>query len=81
MGTANKIVNLMLGLILTGMLLPIGLLYVYVGQYVNITYNGVNYVLGSVMDPTVVMLFTVILPLVVLIGVIMQYIGKSKTGA
>jgi len=78
MGVANKMVNLMMGLILTGMLLPIGLLYVYVGQYVNITYGGITYVLGTVMDPTVVMLFTVILPLIVLIGVIMQFLSKSS---
>ena len=74
----KKITNLVLGLIITGMLLPMGLLYLYTGQYVTVEVSGVNYTLGEVMDPTVVSLFTVILPIIILIGIVMYYIPKKS---
>lgn len=74
----KKITNLVLGLIITGLLLPTGLLYLYTGQYQTVEVGGVNYTLGTVMDPTIITLFTVILPIIILIGIVMYYIPKKS---
>jgi len=74
----KKITNLVLGLIITGMLLPMGLLYLYAGQYVSVVVSNTTYVLGEVMDPTIISLFTVILPIIILIGIVMYYIPKKS---
>lgn len=74
----KKITNLVLGLIITGLLLPTGLLYLFTGQYQTVLVGGVNYTLGEVMDPTVITLFTVILPIIILISIVMYYIPKKS---
>jgi len=75
---ARGMTDLLISLILTGMLLPMGILYLYTGQYVNISIRGTYYMFGSVVDPILVTLLTVILPIVILIAVVRKHIRSSN---
>lgn len=59
--------NFVFELIISSLLIPIGILYMYTAQYVNITVGGTSYVLGTVVNPTIVLLITFIGPLAVAI--------------
>ena len=75
--TSRGITDLLISLILTGMLLPMGILYLYTGQFVNVTVGGSTYTFGTVVDPILVTLLTVILPIVILIAVVRKHISNS----
>ena len=75
--TSRSITDLLISLILTGMLLPMGILYLYTGQFVNVTVGGSTYTFGTVVDPILVTLLTVILPIVILIAVVRKHISNS----
>lgn len=73
---ANKsggIMGLMLSLIFFGTLFPIGLIYVYAMQFANVTVGTTSYVLGDVLDPTLIMLICTVLPLVLVFNAIRKY--------
>ena len=73
----GQIIGLVLSLIITGMLVPTGILYLYAGQFVNVTVGGVVYIFKDVVDPVIVTLFTVILPIVIMIAIMMKYVPKK----
>lgn len=75
---ARSITDLLISLILTGMLLPMGILYLYTGQYVNVTVGGSTYTFGSVVDPILVTLLTVILPIIILIAVVRKHMNSAS---
>ena len=72
----KSVIGLVLSLIIVGMLVPTGLLYLYAGQFINVTIGGETYVFGTVMDPVITTLFTVILPIVIMIGIMTKFISK-----
>ena len=73
----NQIIGLVLSLIITGMLVPTGILYIVTGQYTNISIGGIWYQFADVIDPVVVTLFCVILPIVIMIAIMMKYVPKK----
>ena len=73
----KSVIGLVLSLIIVGMLVPTGILYLYAGQFVNITVGGVTYVFGTVLDPVIVTLFCTILPIVIMIGIMIRFIPKK----
>ena len=72
----KSVVGLVLSLIIVGMLVPTGIIYLYAGQFANVTIGGASYIFGDVVDPVIVTLFTVILPIVVMIGIMTKFISK-----
>ena len=72
----KSVVGLVLSLIIVGMLVPTGIVYLYAGQFANVTVGGVSYIFGDVVDPVITTLFTVILPIVIMIGIMTKFIGK-----
>ena len=72
----DGIIGMVLSLIIFAILFPTGLLYVYTMQFANVTVGGTSYILGEVMDPTIVTLLCTILPIVLVIGSIMQFMRK-----
>ena len=73
----KSVIGLVLSLIIVGMLVPTGILYLYAGQFVNITVGGSTYVFGTVLDPVIVTLFCTILPIVIMIGIMIRFIPKN----
>ena len=73
----KSVIGLVLSLIIVGMLVPTGILYLYAGQFVNITVNSTTYVFGDVMDPVIVTLFCTILPIVIMIGIMIRFVPKK----
>ena len=78
MAKMDGIIGLVLSLIIFAILFPTGLLYVYTMQFANVTVNGTEYVLGEVMDPTIVTLLVTILPIVLVIGAIMMFMRQRR---
>ena len=74
----SEIIGLVLSLIITGLLVPTGILYLYIGQFVNVTVGGVTYVFGEVVDPVITTLFTVILPIVIMVSIMIKYVPRAK---
>ena len=79
MGKMNmaSIIGLVLSLIVTGLLVPTGILYLYVGQFVNVTVGGITYTFGTVVDPIIVTLFCTILPIVIIIAIMVRYVPRN----
>ena len=78
MARYDGIIGMVLSLIIFAILFPTGLLYVYTMQFANVTVGGVSYILGEVMDPTIVTLLCTILPIVLVIGSIMQFMRQKR---
>ena len=76
MARYDGVIGMVLSLIIFAILFPTGLLYVYTMQFANVTVGGSSYILGEVMDPTIVTLLCTILPIVLVIGSIMQFMRK-----
>ena len=74
----SEIIGLVLSLIITGLLVPTGILYLYIGQFVNVTVGGVTYTFGDVVDPVITTLFTVILPIVIMVSIMIKYVPRSN---
>ena len=72
-----EVVSLVLTLIIVGLLVPTGILYLYTGQFTSVNISGVVYVFGDVVDPVIVTLFTVILPIVIMIAIMVRFIPKK----
>ena len=73
----TNMMTLVMDLILLSILLPIGLIYLYAGQFANVTVGGVSYILGDVVDPVLITLLTIILPIVIIVGIIGNFIKKK----
>lgn len=75
----QKIIGIVLVLVVLGILLPIAL--VYIGNFGNTEVtlaNGTTVVTSDVVDPTLITLVTILLPIMVVIGLVMYFIPKSK---
>ena len=73
----KSVIGLVLSLIIVGMLVPTGILYLYVGQFTNICIRGYWYQFADVLDPVIVTLFCTILPIVIMIGIMIKFIPKK----
>jgi hypothetical protein len=74
----QNIVLVVLGLIVMGLLLPMGLTYIGKAGDVETTINGSAVALSDAVDPAVITLLTILLPIMVVIGIIMAYIPRRS---
>ena len=75
----NYIIGIVFTLIVVSILLPIGLGYISLMGDTIVTVNGTDYALDTILDPTVLMLFTTLVPLGVAISIVMFFLGGRKT--
>ena len=68
---------LVISLVIVGMLLPIGLAYIGGAADTYVVVNGVNQTLADWVDPTVISLLTIIVPIVAVVGVLLYYIPRK----
>ena len=75
----NYIIGIVFTLIVVSILLPIGLGYISLMGDTIVTVNGTDYALDTILDPTVLMLFTTLVPLGVAISIVMFFLGGRKS--
>jgi hypothetical protein len=73
----GKIVGIVITLIIIGVLLPIGLGYVSSMGDVSVTVNNTTSALSSLVDPTVLTLMTVMIPIGVAISLLLYFIPRD----
>ena len=79
MANYNKVIMLAITLIIVAIIFPIALGLIAVAGDVVVGGNATNPVLLSeVLDPTVLILLTVLLPIIAIIAVVMYFLPKSK---
>ena len=74
----NQIIGIVFTLIVVSILLPIGLGYISLMGETVVTVNETAYALSDILDPTVLMLFTTLIPLGVAISIVMYFLGSKK---
>ena len=75
----NYIIGIVFTLIVVSILLPIGLGYISLMGDTVVTVNGTEHALDTILDPTVLMLFTTLVPLGVAISIVMFFLGSKKS--
>ena len=75
----SKVVLIAIALIVIAIILPIGLAYIGNAGDVNVTLpDGTTKLLKDVVDPAIITLLTILLPILVVIGIIMYFIPRVK---
>ena len=74
----NYIIGIVFTLIVVSILLPIGLGYISLMGDVNVTVGTTSGLLSTIVDPTVLMLFTTLVPLGVAISIVMYFMGSKR---
>lgn len=75
----SDVILVAIALIVIAIILPIGLAYIGSADTAVVTLaNGSEVVLIDVVDPAVITLLTVLLPILVVIGIIMYFIPKTR---
>lgn len=75
--STRGIIMLVISLIIVGMLLPIGLAYIAGSANTYIVVNGVNQTLAEWVDPTIISLLTIIVPIVAVVSIVIYYIPQK----
>lgn len=77
----SKIIMLAVALIIVAVIFPIALgLLGLSGEVIVSNATGTPRTLSDVIDPTVLVLLTVLLPIIAIIAVVMYFLPKSKGG-
>ena len=75
----QDVILIAISLIVIAIILPIGLAYIGSADLVVVTLpNGTQVALADAVDPAVLTLLTVLLPILVVIGIIMYFIPKGN---
>jgi len=79
----TQVILIAITLIIISIVLPIGLSYIgSAGQMATHVVKNATletyYTLSEVVDPVIITLFTILLPILVVIGIIMYFIPKMK---
>ena len=75
----NSVILIAIALIVVAIILPIGLAYVGSAGYTNVTLsNGSSVLLKDTVDPAILTLLTILLPILVVIGVVMYFIPRGN---
>jgi len=75
----SQVILIAIALIVIAIILPIGLAYIGSAGSVNVTLaDGSITTLAEAVDPAVITLLTILLPILVVIGIIMYFIPRSK---
>ena len=74
----NRVIMIVIALMVIAVIIPLALGMIAVMEYAVVTYpNGTETTLANVVDPAVIILLTVLLPILVIIGLIMYFLpGK-----
>lgn len=75
--SGRDIIELVVELILVGMLVPIGLAYIGGAGSTYVVIGGVNQTMAQWVDPTIVSIFTIIIPIVAIVGLITRFTRRS----
>jgi len=76
----SNVILIAISLIVIAIILPIGLAYIGNAGNVTVTMpNGSAVALVDVVDPAVITLLTILLPILVVIGIIMYFIPREST--
>ena len=79
----SQVIMISIALIVIAIILPIGLAYIGSAGNVNTTFYknksaGTFYTLAEVVDPSIITLLTILLPILVVIGIIMYFIPRGS---
>lgn len=74
----NKIVSLAIGLIVIAVILPIGLSYLGGAPDMNVTIGDTTQTVSAWVDPTVLTLLSVLLPIMAVVGVILYFVPSRN---
>ena len=75
----QKVILISIALIVIAIILPIGLAYIGSADLVNVTLPGGEVkALKDVVDPSIITLLTILLPILVVIGIIMYFIPRTR---
>lgn len=70
----KNIVMIAVSLVLLGVVMPLGLAYISGAEYMNITVGGTTQTLAEWVDPSVLVILTVLVPILAVIGIAIAYI-------
>ena len=73
----SNVILISISLIVIAIILPIGLAYIGTAGNATVTINGSAVALSDAVDPAVLTLLTVLLPILVVIGIIMYFIPRD----
>lgn len=73
----DKIVNMLITMVLVGILVPIGLLYIINSDIIKVEIDGVNYTLAAA-NPLIGTLLNTILPIMIIIQIILMFVPKAR---
>ena len=76
--TISKIVGLVLAMVVIGLIFPLGLGYIAGAGSQTVTINGTTQAVSALVDPTVLTLLTVLLPIMAVVGLIMYFVPRSN---
>lgn len=77
--SVRSVVAIVVSFIVIGVVLPLGLGYIATFGDAQITLpNGSSAVLSDVIDPTIITLVEVLLPILAVIGIIMTYVAYKN---
>jgi len=75
----SSVILIAIALIVVAIVLPIGLAYIGSAGSTTVTLpNGSQVVLSDAVDPAVLTLLTILLPILVVIGVVMYFIPRQN---
>lgn len=75
----SDVIYIAISLIVIAIILPIGLAYIGSADSTTVTLpNGTAVALSTVVDPAVLTLLTILLPILVVIGIIMYFIPRQN---
>ena len=76
----NRVIMIVIALMVIGVVFPLGLGMIAIMDKALITLpNGSQVALDSVVDPSVIVLLTVLLPILAVIGIIMYFLPSKTT--
>lgn len=74
----QDVIMLVVSLVVMGILLPIGLAYIGSAGSTTVLVNGANVTLSNAVDPAVITLLTILVPIVAVVGLLMYFIPKMR---
>lgn len=75
----SRVILVAIALVIIAIILPIGLVYIGQAGSTTVTINGSAVALEDAVDPAVITLLTVLLPILVVIGIIMYFIPRGNS--
>lgn len=74
----SDVILLVVALVVIAVVLPIGIGLISAMGETTVTINNVTKTLAEIVDPTVLTLLTVLLPILSVVGIIMYFIPRGK---